>query len=199
MTNPPAVCTSESDPLQVSWVPDLPTTGALGLAHAPGMRGPNGAGTIDWQRDLDADLERLRHHHGADMLASLLEPQEFDLLGVPDLLERARDAGLEVRHFPIIDAWYPRPHEDDGFDAFVAGVRAALDDGRRVVAHCRGGIGRSGLLAACLASTYGLDARSAIERVRRARPGAVETRPQEGYVARFAERFAARAEAARHG
>lgn len=180
--------TSESDPLRVHWVPDLPAAGALGLTLAPGKHGPSYYDPAGWARDLDADLDRLRHHHRADVLVSLLEDHEYDLLAIPDLRGRARDAGLEVRHFPIADDSVPPPWKEDAFAELVAGIRRAVDDGRRVVLHCRGGVGRSGLVAAAVATTYGDDADAAIARVRRAQPWAVETREQEAYVGRFAGR-----------
>ena len=184
----PSSRTSESDPLRVHWVPDLPTPGALGLTLAPGKHGPSYYHPAGWARDLDADLERLRHHHGADVLVSLIEDHEYDLLAIPDLRARARDVGLEVRHFPIADESVPPAWQDDAFAALVAGIRRALDDGRRVVVHCRGGVGRSGLVAAAVATTYGDDADAAIARVRRAQRFAVETDEQEAYVQRFAGR-----------
>jgi protein-tyrosine phosphatase len=115
-----------------------------------------------------------------------MEDHEYDLLAIPDLRGRARDAGLEVRHFPIADDSVPPPWRGDAFDELVAGIRRALDGGRRVVVHCRGGVGRSGLVAAAVATTYGDDADAAIARVRRAQRWAVETKEQEAYVARFA-------------
>lgn len=187
----PTVQTSTSHPLEVRWVPDLPTTGALGTTIAPGMRGLNGTGTVLWQRDLDDDLGRLRGHHAADVLVSLLEPDEVDLLEIPELLARARAIGFDVRHYPIIDKWVPRSEEGNTFDALVSGIREAVDDGRRVVVHCRGGIGRSGLVAASVVGTYGVSGADAIARVRRVQPAAVETRLQAWYVAQFVERCGA--------
>jgi ADP-ribosyl-[dinitrogen reductase] hydrolase len=58
------------------------------------------------------------------------------------------------------------------------------------VVHCRGGIGRSGLVAASVVTTYGFAPTDAIARVRQAQPLAVETRLQEAYVGRYAERGA---------
>jgi len=55
--------------------------------------------------------------------------------------------------------------------------------------HCRGGVGRSGMVAAAVTTTYGDDADAAIARVRQAQPLALETREQEAYVAGFAERL----------
>ena len=187
MTAPDAR-TSQSDPIRVHWVPDLPTAGALGLTLAPGKHGASFYHPVGWARDLDADLDLLRHLHRADILVSLVEDHEYDLLGIPDLRSRARDAGLEVCHFPIADDSVPPPWRDDDFASLVAGIRRALDDGRRVVVHCRGGVGRSGLVAAAVATTYGDDTEAAIARVRMAQPQAVETREQEAYVGRYAGR-----------
>jgi protein-tyrosine phosphatase len=181
--------TSTTHPIQVYWVPDLPTPGALGTTFAPGKRAIGMNATL-WQRDLDADLQRLRTHHAADVLVSLLEPREYDRLEIPDMLQRARDVGLDVRHFPIIDVWVPRPDEADAFDTLIADIRASLDAGRRVVVHCRGGIGRSGLVAASVVTTYGLGPTDAIARVRQAQPLALETRLQEAYVGQYVERVA---------
>jgi len=182
----PDVRTSESDPLRVHWVPDLPTAGALGLTLAPGKHGQSFYHPTGWARDLDTDLERLRYHHRADVLVSLMEDHEYDLLEIPDLRARARDTGLEVRHYPIPDESVPPPWREDDFAQLIAGIRRSLDDGRRVVVHCRGGVGRSGLVAAAVATTYGDEADAAIARVRRAQPQAVETREQEAFVVGFA-------------
>ena len=54
--------------------------------------------------------------------------------------------------------------------------------GESVVVHCRGGLGRTGLVAARLLVELGESPVSALVRVRAARPGAVETVEQEKYV-----------------
>ena len=62
-------------------------------------------------------------------------------------------------------------------------MRALLRDGKQVVVHCRGGIGRAGTVASRL--LVELDVASpeeALRRVRMARPGAVETWEQEQHV-----------------
>ena len=57
-----------------------------------------------------------------------------------------------------------------------------LKNGQGIVVHCRGGLGRTGLIAAQLLIELGEMPSKALERVRAARPGAVETRQQEKYV-----------------
>lgn len=79
---------------------------------------------------------------------------------------------------------------DDRFSAiWRKSDRRALDcirDGGKVLVHCRGGLGRAGTVASALLMELGLDTQAAIARVRRARPGAVETQVQEEYLARYA-------------
>ena len=77
--------TSASRPLPAAWVANLPTAGALGMTFATGMRGAS-ASRIQWARSLDADLERLRTVHRADVLISLMERHEYGLLEIPDLV-----------------------------------------------------------------------------------------------------------------
>ena len=59
--------------------------GAIGVTFAPGKvdlrRG--------WDRDLEADLTRLRSAFGIDVIVSLMEPWEYDHLGIADLATRA--------------------------------------------------------------------------------------------------------------
>ena len=55
-------------------------------------------------------------------------------------------------------------------------------DGRRVVFHCMGGLGRAGTAACCCLVHAGVDARTALEHVRAARKGAVETATQERFI-----------------
>ena len=155
--------------------------GRLGLTFAPGKKDPG-----RWDRDLDEDLIRLRREFGAHLLACLIEKHEFDLLEIPDLLERASAHGLETAWFPIPDLG--APPSLDGLAKLVDGILAAAEAGRTVVVHCRGGLGRAGLVAAACLVAVGNEPMRAIAAVRSVRPGAVETRVQERCVVEFAER-----------
>jgi protein-tyrosine phosphatase len=171
--------TSQSDPLQISRVP-TPTAGALGLTLCPGKRDPH-AMTGAWDRDLDMDLKAIRDWP-AQVLVTLIEDHEFDLLNVPDLGERAVDFGLQWYHLPIVDTSVPDARFESAWPTAGEELRAALHNGDNVVIHCRGGLGRTGLVACRLLIELGMAPEDALNAVREDRPGRVENAPQERYV-----------------
>jgi protein-tyrosine phosphatase len=184
------VATSDTHPIRVDAVPlrDLP--GTLGLTIAPGKQGPRPVAGGTWRRDLDQDLARLRGVYGTEVLVSLMRPFEYRELGIADLDERAAARGIHVRRFPITDMRTPAPADALAFDGMVDGVRGELADGRTVTVHCRGGRGRSGLVAACVLVRSGMAPGAAIGHVRAHLEGAVETEGQEAYVRSYAGRIA---------
>ena len=176
--------TSKKSPLYVDFLPEgaagLP--GRVGLTIAPGKRGP-GIGTL-WRRDLDEDLLRLRDAYDTGLLVSLCESKELEELGIADLHERARELSLNVLAFPFPDGGTPASPE--AVVPVVVKVLSAVAEGCTVVIHCRGGLGRSGLLASCVLAARGTPPVEAIAIVRAARRGAVENRGQEAFVESFA-------------
>ena len=178
--------TSESHPIRVDFIESdtLSLSGRIGMTIAPGMKASSAAGR--WDRDLQSDLDRLRRHYGTEVLVSLMEPEELEAYGIPDLIEVAREAGIEVLHFPITDVRTPRKSESKEYAKLVSRIVELLGEGKAVVVHCRGGLGRTGTVAASVLVALGYPARDAIGEVRKARSErAVETRDQERYVERF--------------
>lgn len=182
--------TSHSHPIRVDVVPTPGLPGRLGLTFAPGKRATGTASRVAWLRDLDTDLRDLRERFGTDVLVPLLRGYELHLLSIPDLEPRAARMGITVRSFGIDDGSVPERARDAAFVDLIDALRTDLAAGRSVTVHCRGGLGRTGLVAACLLTRQGVAPAEAISTVRRHRPGAIETREQERYVHAFAERGA---------
>jgi hypothetical protein len=148
-----------------------PGRGRIGFAPYPG-RGPGG---------LDADLATIRAW-GAAALLTLVEPAELVGLGLADLGRRARALGLDWYHLPIQDFGAPDPVFEASWRSLGPILMGHLAAGRSVLIHCRGGLGRSGMIAARLLVEQGMAPEQAIRHVRLARPGAIETAAQEAHV-----------------
>jgi protein-tyrosine phosphatase len=180
------VGTSETDPIQVDFLPDdeVGTPGRLGMSFAPGMWAGSVRGR--WERDLATDMRALEEEHETDVLVSLMEDHEYRGYRIPELLERDRFGDIEILRFSIRDMGVPREAESEKFEAFVQDVFQRLEEDQNVVVHCRGGLGRTGTLAACVLVALGRHtADEAIATVREARKGTVQTREQEDFVRIF--------------
>jgi ADP-ribosyl-[dinitrogen reductase] hydrolase len=139
----------------------------------PGKKNIGGlAGDSD--RDLEMDIGAIKKW-GAEAVVTLMEQKEFPLLQVPGLGEAVERAGLQWHHLPIPDVSIPGELFENLW--VYSGHRR-----HKVLIHCRGGLGRSGMIAARLLVEMGEKPADAIARVRAARPGAIETSKQEDYV-----------------
>jgi atypical dual specificity phosphatase len=91
--------------------------------------------------------------------------------------------GLTIHYIPIEDFQAPTLNQ---IEKFLEICDDALEAGKGVAVHCRGGNGRTGtMLAAFLIRQQQLDAETAVDEVRRMRPGAVESWVQEQALANF--------------
>lgn len=173
-----------TDPLQIATVTVSKHGSRVGIAFCPGKKGPSVFGA-PWDRDLTMDVEAIRAW-GASSVLTLIESHEFGLLSVKGLPDAVRAAGLVWHHAPIPDVSIPGPTFKAAWRTIGPRISEQLREGGSVVVHCRGGLGRAGMVAAMLLVTMGEEPRRAIERVRAVRPGAVETPEQEEYVFRLA-------------
>lgn len=167
------------EPYDVHFIPEeiLGDRGRLGMTAAPGRMEPGA---------LEADLEKLKEEEGAQVLVSLMEPEEYELFGIGELIERARATGLEVLHLPISDGGTPAyAGLEERHRELVDEIAGFLEGGRTVVIHCLGGMGRTGLVTAAVLVALGHSADEAIRIVQEARPGTIENEAQMGYVQDF--------------
>jgi ADP-ribosyl-[dinitrogen reductase] hydrolase len=90
---------------------------------------------------------------------------------------------MEWLHLPIRDVDVPDSHFEASWANAVGRLGNRLRNGERVLVHCRGGLGRTGMVAArLLVEVAGATPQQALDDVREVRPGAVETPAQEAWV-----------------
>ena len=144
--------------------------GWLGIAPMPGRFGT-------YPADLNAILR-----WGAGLVLTMNTETELARGEIASFGDDLAAAGVDWRHLPIAD--FGAPGEATAALWPEASDRAfkVLSGGGRVLAHCYGGCGRSGMALLRLMVEAGEEAGPALERLRDVRPCAVETEAQKAWA-----------------
>jgi protein-tyrosine phosphatase len=117
----------------------------------------------DW---LEAELSGWKIS-GIDLVVSLLDQREVCELGLQREPDLCRANGIEFVSFPIVDRGVPESRHAALQVANSIADGVAL--GRSIGIHCRAGIGRSSMIAACALICLGVEAGHALTLIGTAR------------------------------
>jgi len=161
--------------LRVDWIAHRDSIpGRVGLTILPGR--------VDRGRDLASDLEDLKDQ-SVDAVLCLVPQTELEHYGVPELMDRYRAEGFEVMHLPVVDQKVCSLKELVEATDWISALTSA---NKSVLAHCVGGLGRSGFVLAAYLVSQGHTSTEAIAMIRESRsPRAIETTVQEECVKDF--------------
>lgn len=140
--------------------------GILAICPLPGSGG-----------DYAGDLAHISEWTPA-LVISLVTQVEFLQADAEDFGQHVQDKGTRWVHLPIRDFGVPGPEFRETWPEISEQARRALLGGGRVLVHCRGGCGRSGMVALRLMIEAGEAPDEALARLRAVRPCAIETDPQ---------------------
>lgn len=127
-------------------------------------------------KDPYGKLLELYSREGIDVIVMLVDIEESIRETGYDLLNLYRQKGIDVIYFPISD--FGIPEREDLITNLDRTFEKALD-GKNILVHCNGGLGRTGMFLACFVKrALGLSGEQAISWVRERIPGAVETDSQ---------------------
>lgn len=148
-------------------IAELPLAGGLmGLCPLPGRDGK-------YAGDL-ATVQGWR----PDLVLSLTAEREAQRNGAPDLARDLAKSGIAHRCYPIADFGTPGREARALWPEVSSELHKALAGQGRVLIHCLGGCGRSGMIALRLMLEAGEEPEPALLRLRAVRPCAVETKAQ---------------------
>lgn len=144
--------------------------GVLGICPAPGRYG-------DYTRDVAGIIS-----WAPALVVSMTEMTELERIGAGQIASALAQAGVGWAHLPVCDFGAPKGDTLARWSDVSAQVRGQLDQGGRVLVHCFGGCGRSGMVILRILVELGEDGPAALARLRRERACAVETKAQMNWA-----------------
>lgn len=137
----------------------------------------------DWLEDEVVAWDKA----GLDIVVSALTQEEIEELDLSKEEALCLTHGIEFISFPIEDRAVP--HSFKSMRDLAQNLRGALKVGKTIGIHCRQGIGRSSLLAACILVQGRYDTNEVFEWIRQARGCTVpDTLGQREWVSLFAKK-----------
>ena len=176
--------TSVTDPIRITEIGHPDQAGKIGITLCPGKKSPSTFGGI-WDRDLVMDLTAIKREFDPTAIVTLMPDDELSENKVPTLGQAVLDHGMEWFHLPIQDMTAPDVSFDIAWVKIAPRILHMIKQGGNVLVHCKGGLGRSGTIAALILIEFGIPNGLAISLVREARPGAIDIAAQEEYVRRY--------------
>lgn len=150
---------------------ELPVAGGtLAISPLPGRT-----------RHYAADRDRLLTWSPA-LVVTMCTRAELERKGSGGLGPDLAGQGIEWRILPVSDLGVPGLAVEDAWPEVEALALSLLHAGRRVLVHCFGGCGRSGMAVLRLMIAAGEDPDEALIRLRTVRPCAVETDAQMAWA-----------------
>ena len=140
--------------------------GILAIAPMPGRGG-----------HYAEDMAHLHDWRPALVMTMLSHP-ELRATGHQDIGADLQDMGTRWMHVPVPDMGVLGPEAEEAWHMASNAALSALQGKGRVLIHCMGGCGRSGMAALRLMIEAGEAPGAALERLRAVRPCAVETPEQ---------------------
>ena len=142
----------------------------LGMSPLPGLTG-----------DFLADVEKIFNWNPTTIL-SLTPKKEMEDLGASDFVSMMAKERIPWVHFPIKDFSIVDQQQEVLWEKISKNINLQINNGNRILVHCRGGCGRTGMIVLRFMIEFGEDPEKALERLRVIRPCAIETLAQENWA-----------------
>ncbi len=137
------------------------------------------------QVELKTSLEQLAAA-GASAVLTLMEKEEMERNQVTDLPHLCAELNLQWFHLPIEDDHAPEQEFAAAWQMWSKSIHALVDDGKTIAIHCKGGSGRTGLVAAQILLERGMPLDKVIEQIRALRPNSLQVPAHQAYIKKIA-------------
>ncbi|QIZ75611.1 protein-tyrosine phosphatase family protein [Ferrimonas lipolytica] len=143
---------------------------AFALHSAPGLDGA-----------IAADIALLKQA-GVGVVVTTLTSEELHRFQLTALGSTVQNADMVWLHLPVVDKSLPAERFAAGWADALEQLQQSAAAGERISVHCRGGTGRTGLVAAKIALALDAEFDATVAAIRAARPGALSAEAQLTYL-----------------
>jgi protein-tyrosine phosphatase len=123
------------------------------------------------EADLDTSLNELKAA-GAEAVLSFMTQPELDKNNLSDIGLSIKAKGMSWFHLPIEDDAAPETPFIEAWENAGPAVHRLIEKGKTIALHCKGGSGRTGLVAAQILLERGEEMTSLMKRIQKLRPNA---------------------------
>lgn len=148
--------------------------GGLLLTPCPGLRDSSVSEAL-------ATLQQA----GASGVISLMPMSELQHHAADAIGDACGQLGLAWHHLPVADERAPLADFDAAWQAAAPALLARLRAGEYLAIHCKGGSGRTGLIAARILMALGVPHHEAVAQVQALRPNAIQQPVHRAWLGQF--------------
>lgn len=105
----------------------------------------------------------------ANVLVSLLTREENFDLGLQNEKQICENYSIDFISFPIIDRSVPTEKQTIQIRELAKNLTEKIKQNEKIIVHCRGGIGRAGMLCSAILIEKGISNQEVIEKISKAR------------------------------
>ena len=122
---------------------------------------------------------------GASAVISLMPASELAANGAEDIGKQCQVQDMAWFHLPVADEQVPLEDFGQGWKACKQSILERLNAGQDIAIHCKGGSGRTGLIAARIMVEAGIPRADAIALVQALRPKAIQHPAHINWITQF--------------
>ncbi|MBD3877870.1 cyclin-dependent kinase inhibitor 3 family protein [Pseudomonas kunmingensis] len=122
---------------------------------------------------------------GASAVISLMPASELAANGAEDIGKQSQAQDMAWFHLPVADEQVPLEDFGQGWKACKQSILERLNAGQDIAIHCKGGSGRTGLIAARIMIEAGIPRADAIALVQALRPKAIQHPAHINWLSQF--------------
>ncbi|WP_354622791.1 dual specificity protein phosphatase family protein [Psychromonas sp. MME2] len=138
---------------------------------------------------LQETLKQLKTKEKVDALITLMTSEELLKNQLVELGGSVKELGISWFHLPITDDHAPSDDFLTLWETAGPAIHRLLEQGKRVAIHCKGGTGRTGLVAAQILVERGENLEKVMTRIKKRRPNAFTLTCHQDYLKSLAEKL----------